>query len=118
MNADAINAYCASLPGAEWSDPWGGGHNVWKVGGKSFIFLGANEPGVTLKCDHPDTARMLIEVGRGTKPRYLTRGGWIHFADGALPDDEMRERIATSYKTVRASLTKTLQKSLPPLAGG
>ncbi|MBZ0129083.1 MAG: MmcQ/YjbR family DNA-binding protein [Rhodobacteraceae bacterium] len=118
MTVDEINAFCAGLPGAEWSDPWGGGHNVWKVGDKSFIFLGAVETGVTVKCDHPDTAQMLIEVGRGTKPRYLTRGGWIHFAEGALDAGEMRERITTSYRTVRASLPKGVQKSLPPLAGG
>lgn len=118
MTEDEINTFCAGLPGAEWSDPWGGGHNVWKVGDKSFIFLGANEPGITIKCDHPDTAAMLIEVGHGTRPRYLTRGGWIHFADNALDDDELRERITTSYETVRASLPRRIQKSLPPLAGG
>ncbi len=36
MTRDEINALCATLPGAENSDPWGGGHDAWKVGGKMF----------------------------------------------------------------------------------
>ena len=36
MTREATNQICAGFPGAECSDPWGGGHDAWKVGGKMF----------------------------------------------------------------------------------
>ena len=44
MSRDLVNAICAGLPGAEVSDPWGGGHDCWKVGGKMFAVTGAVLP--------------------------------------------------------------------------
>ena len=32
MSRDTVNAICETFPGAELSDPWGGGHDAWKVG--------------------------------------------------------------------------------------
>ena len=115
MTRDEINAFCAPLPGSQVSDPWGGGHDVWKIADKAFVFMGVISDGITLKCDHPETADLLIELGRGERPKYLTRGGWVHFAIGALDAAELRERITTSYQTVRQSLPKRVQSSLPPL---
>ncbi|MCP5074386.1 MAG: MmcQ/YjbR family DNA-binding protein, partial [Rhodobacteraceae bacterium] len=63
MTRDEINTLCRSLPGSEVSDPWGGGHDVWKVGGKSYAIMGTQNEGVTLKCADSGTAQMLIEVG-------------------------------------------------------
>ena len=40
MGRDLVNAICAGFPGAEVSDPWGGGHDAWKVGGKMFACVG------------------------------------------------------------------------------
>ena len=36
MSREIVNAICRAFPGAEVSDPWGGGHDAWKVGGKMF----------------------------------------------------------------------------------
>ena len=36
MSRATVNAICQTFPGAEVSDPWGGGHDAWKVGGKMF----------------------------------------------------------------------------------
>jgi hypothetical protein len=33
MSRKIMNAICSTFPGAEMSDPWGGGHDAWKVGG-------------------------------------------------------------------------------------
>ena len=79
MSRDLINSICAAFPGAEVSDPWGGGHDAWKV---------------------------------GVKAPYFHRS-WIRLPLDA-PEDELRHRIASSYDTVRASLTKKLQAALPP----
>ncbi len=64
MTRDEINALCASLPGAENSDPWGGGHDAWKVGGKMFACIGAVTEGVSVKTESIEMAQMLIDGGR------------------------------------------------------
>jgi predicted DNA-binding protein (MmcQ/YjbR family) len=57
MSRAFVNAHCARLPGAEVSDPWGGGHDAWKVGGKLFALVGATEDhGVSVKCPDVETA--------------------------------------------------------------
>ena len=115
MSRARVNAICATLPGAEVSDPWGGGHDAWKVGGKMFASVGAVMTGVSVKTASVDSAEMLIEAGVGQRARYFHRS-WIH-----LPDDcdegELRHRIVTSYQLIRASLTRKLQAGLPPFQG-
>jgi predicted DNA-binding protein (MmcQ/YjbR family) len=60
MSRETVNSICEAFPGAEVSDPWGGGHDAWKVGGKMFASIGAITPGVAVKTDSIDTASMLI----------------------------------------------------------
>jgi predicted DNA-binding protein (MmcQ/YjbR family) len=116
MDRDGINAFCGTLPGAERSDPWGGGHDAWKVGGKMFACIGAVVPGVSVKTDSIETAGMLIEVGVGVRAPYFHRS-WITLPFGSDPE-EMRHRLAVSYRLVRAGLTRRVQASLPPLPPG
>ena len=112
MSRDTVNALCAALPGAENSDPWGGGHDCWKVGGKMFTIMGAVTPGVSVKTDSLETAEMLIEAGVGTRPKYLHRS-WILLPVDA-PADELRDRITQSYRLIRAGLSKKAQAGLGP----
>jgi predicted DNA-binding protein (MmcQ/YjbR family) len=111
---DRINAICKGLPGAEWSDPWGGGHDAWKVGGKMFACIGAITPGVSVKTDSIATAEMLIEMGVSVKAPYFHRF-WINLPFDA-PEDELRHRLAASYRLVRAGLPKAVQVTLAPFA--
>src|SRR5262245_44890272 len=67
MSREIVNAICQTFPGAEASDPWGGGHDAWKVGGKMFACIGAVMPGVSVKTDSIETAQMLIDLGVGVK---------------------------------------------------
>ena len=108
----AVAAICEPLPGAEVSDPWGGGHDAWKVGGKMFACIGAVQPGVSVKTGGVEQAEMLIEAGIGAKAPYFHRS-WILLPEGADPD-ELRHRVHASYDTVRAGLTKKAQAALPP----
>lgn len=111
MSRELVNAVCASLPGAEVSDPFGGGHDCWKVGGKIFALTGAINGLVSVKTDSIETAQMLIEVGAGQKAPYLHRS-WIALRlDGDA--DEIRLRIGQSYRLIRASLPKKVQAALP-----
>jgi predicted DNA-binding protein (MmcQ/YjbR family) len=112
MSRKVINAICAEFPGAECSDPWGGGHDAWKVGGKMFACIGAVAPGVSVKTDSIETAEMLIDAGVGVKAPYFHKS-WINLPFNA-PEDELRHRLAASYRLVRASLTKKAQAALDP----
>lgn len=111
MTREFVNSVCAQLPGAEVSDPWGGGHDAWKVGGKMFACIGSVGDGVSVKTPDIETAQMLIDAGIGTKAPYFHRS-WVRLP-WDTDHDEIRHRLNTSYDIVRASLTKKLQASLP-----
>ncbi len=107
-----VNSICATFPGAQVSDPWGGGHDAWKVGGKMFAVVGAIAPGVSVKTDSIETAAMLIEMGAGTRPRYLHRS-WITLPFETL-EDELRHRLAASYRLICAGFPKKAQAAPAP----
>lgn len=116
MSRDLVNHICETLPGAEHSDPWGGGHDAWKIGGKMFACIGAMGDGVSVKTGDIETAMALIEMGRGERAPYFHRS-WIRlpFARIGAKDisaDELRERIETSYRIVRSKLPKKVQAEL------
>ncbi|WP_084327484.1 MmcQ/YjbR family DNA-binding protein [Salinarimonas rosea] len=110
-----VAAICARLPGAEVSDPWGGGHDAWKVGGKMFACIGAVTPGVAVKCVDVETAQMLIEAGVGARAPYFHRS-WLLLPED-VPEDELAHRVAGSYDLVRAKLPRRLVAALPAREG-
>ncbi|MDA4847640.1 MmcQ/YjbR family DNA-binding protein [Hoeflea poritis] len=112
MSRERINKICGRFPGAEVSDPWGGGHDAWKVGGKTFACIGAVTPGVSVKTDSIETAQMLIDAGVGVKAPYFHRS-WINLP-WESDEDELLYRLENSYRIVRASLTKKAQSALDP----
>lgn len=111
MSRAFVNAHCAALPGAEVSDPWGGGHDAWKVGGKLFAVVGSMDTGVSVKTADVETASLLIEVGRAERAPYFHRS-WVHLPWGAVPDEELAERLDTSYRLIRAGLPKKVRAGL------
>lgn len=112
MTRAIVNAHAASLPGATHSDPWGGGHDAWKVGGKLFAVVGAMEDnGLSVKCADVETAQLLVEMGRARPAPYFHRS-WVRIPWGLVEDDELRERITTSYQLIRQGLPKKVQAGL------
>jgi predicted DNA-binding protein (MmcQ/YjbR family) len=107
-----VNAFCASLPAAVVTQPFGPEHDCWKVGGKMFAIIGQMGDGVSVKTDHVETVRLLIETGRAIRAPYL-HASWARFPYGRVGDEELCERIRTSYALIRAGLPKKLQASLP-----
>ena len=102
-------AYCLAKPGAWQDEPWEG-DVVAKVGPKIFAFLGAEGPGVGLKCGanreqadewlarYPDDAAVMP---------YIGRSGWNTLrTGGAIPDEELLEAIDASYDAVVSKLPK------------
>ncbi|WP_431978966.1 MmcQ/YjbR family DNA-binding protein [Shimia aestuarii] len=114
MSRDTVNTICAALPGADWSEPFGPGHDVWKVGDKIFAAIGAQGTGVSVKTPDVETAQMLIDAGVGVKAPYFHKS-WIHLPLDA-ETEELRHRITASYDLIRASLTKKAQAALAPRA--
>jgi len=107
-----VNALAATFPGAAVSDPWGGGHDAWKVGGKMFACIGAMTPGVSVKTDSVETAEMLIAAGVGVRARYFHRS-WITLPETA-EKDELRHRLTVSYRLIRSALPRKVQAGLAP----
>ncbi|MEM9049785.1 MAG: MmcQ/YjbR family DNA-binding protein [Pseudomonadota bacterium] len=109
---DAVDKVCGALPGAEKSDPWGGGHEAWKIGGKMFACIGSVTPGISVKTPDTETVQMLIDAGVGRKAPYFHKS-WI-----LLPPEtdaaELRHRLVVAYGVVRKGLTKSVQATLPP----
>ncbi len=112
MSREMVNRIAGGFPGAEVSDPWGGGHDAWKVGGKMFACIGAVNEAVSVKCPDVETAQMLIAAGVGEKARYFHRS-WISMPLAGLDEAEARHRLAVAYDTIRAGLPKKAQATLP-----
>ena len=108
-----MNAHCATLPGAELEDPWGGGHDAWKVGGKMFACIGVANDGVSVKTPDIETASLLIEMGRAERAPNFHKS-WVRVPWGLIDADEMEDRLNTSYEIVRSGLTKKFQATLAP----
>lgn len=110
MSRDSVNRICAALPGTEHSDPWGGGHDCWKVGGKMFAVTGAVNDSVSVKTDGVETAEMLIEAGVAERACYLHRS-WVALPLDS-PEDEIRHRIEASYSIIYNNLPKKIRESI------
>ncbi|MFV2052815.1 MmcQ/YjbR family DNA-binding protein [Aliiroseovarius sp. YM-037] len=111
MSREFVNTTCAAFPGAEVSDPWGGGHDAWKVGGKMFACVGSVGDGVSVKCADIETAQLLIEVGHAKRAPYFHKS-WVHIPWGMVEDGELAERLEASYRIIRSGLTKKVQATL------
>lgn len=114
MSRELVNEMCAAQPGAEWSDPWGGGHDCWKVGGKIFALIGTEGTHVSVKTNGPEIAELLIQTGVAERARYFHRS-WVALPLDSAPD-ELAHRVRHSYRLVRAGLAKSVQAKLPPLS--
>ena len=110
-----MQAHCLAKPGAWPDNPWDHDHPVIKVGagerGKIFAFLGADTVGVKSATTrevadewlhrYPDDAEVM---------RYIGRSGWNTLAlGGAIPDDELLDAVAESYRLVVEGLPKKLR---------
>ena len=113
MSRDMVNRIAATLPGAEKSDPWGGGHDAWKVGGKMFACVGAVTPGVSVKTPDIETAQLLIEVGHAERAPYFHKS-WVLIDWDKVDESELADRLHTAYRIIRSGLTKKAQAALAP----
>jgi len=111
MTRNLVNTICATFPGAEVSDPWGGGHDAWKVGGKMFACVGTMDQGVSVKTPDIETAEMLIAAGVGEKAAYFHRS-WVFLRWENADEAELKARLEIAYRVIRDKLPKKTQAGL------
>jgi predicted DNA-binding protein (MmcQ/YjbR family) len=104
-DARALREYALALPGAIEDFPWG--ERVAKVGGKVFVFLGADPvPGGTLSLSVklPDSGSEALDLPFTKPTGYgLGKSGWVTatFEDGEPPPVEVLQAwILESYRAV------------------
>lgn len=118
MTRAEFDTLCGRRPGAVLSGP--GELDAWKIGGKMFACYGdhaaraTNTGTVVVRLPDREMAEMLVEAGAAHWPPYF-RGAWVGLALATLDPEEAAHRIAVSYDTVRAGLTRKAQAALPPV---
>ncbi len=110
MDGDELRAYCLSKPGAWQDEPWEG-DIVAKVADKIFAFLGSKGDSVGVKCgrNRDEADELLLRYpDDASVMAYIGRSGWNTVkVGGAVPDDEIRELVDTSYYIVVSKLPKS-----------
>ena len=107
--------HCLAKPGAWPDNPWEHEHPVIKVGpgerGKIFAFLGAETVGVKSATTREVADEWLHRYPEdATVMPYIGRSGWNTLKlGGSIPDEELMEAVAESYRLVVGGLPKKLQ---------
>jgi predicted DNA-binding protein (MmcQ/YjbR family) len=71
----AMYDHSAAKPGADLSHPWG--HSVFRVSGKTFVFLGGpDSAGFTVK-PYPGSRDALLSTKKASVSDYIGRFGWV-----------------------------------------
>lgn len=112
MDVEELQAYCLGLPGAWPDNPWDHDHPVIKVGpgerGKIFAFLGSDTVGLKAATTREVADEWLHRYPEDASVMaYIGRSGWNSLAlRGAIPDDELLEAVAESYRLVVGNLPR------------
>jgi predicted DNA-binding protein (MmcQ/YjbR family) len=100
---EAIQAICARQDGAELLHPFGPQTAVYKIAGKVFAVVGADDSPLqlTLKCD-PEHGEVLRGEHAAITPGYhMNKRHWITIAlDGSVPQTLVTELIEDSFDLV------------------
>lgn len=112
MTNDAIRRHCLSLPQAtevvQWQD-----HLLFKVGGKMFAIIELDGHRCSLRCS-PERYGELVETADIVPSGHnMWKYHWVTLeALSALPDDEFRDLLTSSYEIVRGTLSKKVKAEL------
>lgn len=113
MDIDAIRRYCLRFPHATENVQWGY-DLVLKVDGKMFVVMRL-EPGpvaMSFKASAQNFGELCERPGIRPAP-YMARAQWIALEQfNTLPDSELRELLAESYRMVFEKLPKKRQQDL------
>lgn len=113
MDIDAIRKHCLSFPHTSEKVQWGS-TLCFKLDGKLFAVaaLDVGPTCLSFKCS-PESFVELCERPNVIPAPYLARAQWVALeTPNALPDYELRELLAESYRLVWERLPKKRQEAL------
>jgi predicted DNA-binding protein (MmcQ/YjbR family) len=113
MEIEAIRNYCLQFPHVTENVQWGI-DLCFKVDGKLFAVMPLEPAPVALsfKCTPENFAELCERSGVRPAP-YMARAQWVALDKlNTLPDSELRELLAESYRLVFERLTKKRQQEL------
>jgi predicted DNA-binding protein (MmcQ/YjbR family) len=117
MDIDSLRRYCLQFPHATEKVQWG--YDLcFKVDGKLFLVTPLEPAPVKLsfKCTPENFAELCERPGVRPAP-YMARANWVSLEQlNTLPDGELRELIAESYRLVFERLPKKRQQELQSAA--
>ena len=112
MDIEAIRRYCLQFPHATEVVQWGGDLCL-KVDGKLFVVAALEmvPQRISFKCTPENFAELCERTGIIPAP-YMARAQWVSLERlDALPDDELRDLIAESYRLVWERLPRSGRRS-------
>lgn len=114
MDIEAIRRYCLHFPHTTENVQWGA-DLCFKVDGKLFVVT-VLEPGPPVRLSFRCTPESFTELCEraGIRPApYMARAQWVALEQlNTLPDTELRELIAESYRLVWERLPKRRREEL------
>ena len=114
MDKVGVGKVCLALKGATLDHAFGEGHDVYRVGDKMFVMVGAGG-GLSFKVS--DIAyEVLTETGRAIPAPYLARMKWVNIPDmanaGDWTDADLADHFATAHAIVAGKLTRKTRAAL------
>src|SRR5450631_60594 len=113
MDIDDLRRYCLGFPHSTENVQWGS-DLVFKVDGKMFAVAPLEVAPVRLsfKCSAENFAELCERPDIIPAP-YMARAQWVALKSlNAIPDDELRELLAESYRMVWERLTRKRREEL------
>ena len=96
-----VHAFCAALPGAVLSYPFGEDTAVYKVGGKIFALTGVTADSINLKAEPADVTGLVETYPSITRGYHMNKKHWVTVQlDDALPAGLLEELIEDSYDLI------------------
>ncbi|MRJ76554.1 MmcQ/YjbR family DNA-binding protein [Aeromicrobium sp. SMF47] len=97
-----VHAFCAALPGAVLTFPFGEDTAVYKVGGKIFALTGVAGPAsINLKAEPADVTGLVQTYASIERGYHMNKKHWITVQlDRSLPEGLLAELIEDSYDLV------------------
>lgn len=123
MDAQKLEQFCLSFPGAYADFPFGEEYAVFKVRasagagpaevpGKMFAMLINGNTRLNLKCDPPVSEALRAEYPAITPGYHMSKKHWITVEFGELEDEFVRELVEDSYDLVVSKMTRAQQERL------
>jgi len=107
MDIEAIRQYCLQLPHTTENVQWGA-DLCFTVDGKLFVVAAIEmlPPRISFRCTPENFAELCERTGIIPAP-YMARAQWVSLLGlNAVPDEELRDLIAESYRLVWERLPK------------